>query len=312
MNQRQEFFKRAEVMFQLYREHKFAEALTVVDRLAVEFPDEPASTYFWRICLLSVSGETQKALDVMSLAVSQEMWWTETQLRSDSDLTPLQGNPTFEGLVETCKARQQATAQTTKPDLLVLQPKGKGPFPMMIALHGRASSPERELQHWQPLVSQGWIVAMPQSSQPGSPNSYVWDDEWKSIRELNAQYFSIVRELPLDRSKIVVAGFSQGAALAMLFALKGTVYPRGFIAVSPGAALLTSLEESVKTAQTRQLRGYLVIGGQDIQYETLKGIPRILDASDHIECKLEEHPTMGHVFPENFEQTLEKALKYIF
>ena len=310
MNARQDFFKQSEQMFSLYAERKFKEALAVVDQLSLAFPAEAAKTDFWRICLLSVSGDEQGALDAMMLAIGRGSWWSEQQLRSDSDLASLQGDSRFESMVEVCKMQQHNAAANAKPDLMVLKPKGNGPFPLLIALHGRSSSPEQDVSFWESAVDQGWMVAMPQSSQPGSPNSYVWDDETRAMIEINAHYLSLMKHFPIERGHILLGGFSQGAVMAMLLAIDGLVRVRGVIAVSPGGFGLARLEPTIKATHIRRLSTYLVIGGRDIDYTRIKTIPKTLSDAEFA-CKLEEYPDMGHSFPADFDQTLKRAFEFI-
>ena len=309
MTQRQEFFKRSEKMFNLYGDGNFKEALAVVDSLATEFPQETASTDFWRICLLSVSGDIQSALGVMQKSVAGGMWWSEAQLRADGDLATLQGNPGFESLVALCKERQaRATAQ---PELLVRAPAGNGPFPLLIALHGRSSSPEHDLARWENLVPLGWLLAMPQSSQLGSPNSYVWDNEEQSLSEITAHYRFLLEKYPVDTDRVVLAGFSQGAALAIVLTLAGSIPARGFLPVSPGGLNLERLETLAKSAGVSRPRGYMILGGRDFRFDTLKAMHSTLSACG-IPCMLEEHASMAHEFPADFDQTLQRAFAFIF
>lgn len=310
MTRRQDFFRRSEQMFRLYSASNFKEALVVAEALAAEFPEETASTDFWRICLLNVSGETQSALDAMQKSISAGMWWSETQLRVDTDLASLQGNAEFERMVTICQERQSAAHADAKPGLLVFEPQGEGPHPLLIALHGRSSSPEHDLARWESVVPDGWLLAMPQSSQLGSPNSYVWDDNEKSMSEIAIHYQSLLETYHIDTSRVVLGGFSQGAALALQLTLDGRIPARGFLAISLGGGNQENLEESAKSASKRGTRGYMVVGGRDFRFEMLKDIYNTLSACQ-IACVFEEHPSMAHEFPVDFDQTLQKAFAFL-
>ena len=66
MSESQNFFEQAEKMFFLYRQERYADALAATERLAGEFPQQVSNTAFWKICLLSCSGQTAAALSFMS------------------------------------------------------------------------------------------------------------------------------------------------------------------------------------------------------------------------------------------------------
>lgn len=312
MNESQNFLKRAEEMFVLYRQERYAEALVVSERLAGEFPEQVSSTAFWKICLLSCSGQTAAALSFMSQALGHGLWWSEAQLRSDSDLAPLQGLPDFEKMVTQCNERQVAAQGGQSPILLTFEPEPvpAGRYPLLIALHGRGSCADLDKYFWMPVTKQGWMLALPQSSQLGSPNSFVWDDAAKTEAEMIVHFAEIIRKYPIDPERIILAGFSQGAARAIHLALKGVIRSRGFLAVVPGKVLLDDLENLTRFAKDANLRGYLVAGGKDPRYEVFQTAHRLLNANG-IRCAMEEHPTIGHEFPPDFEQSLEKGIQFI-
>jgi predicted esterase len=58
------------------------------------------------------------------------------------------------------------------------------------------------------------------------------------------------------------------------------------------------------------LRGYLIAGGKDPRYEAFKQVHTLL-LQHGIPCEMEDHPELGHEFPPDFENSLDKALKFI-
>jgi predicted esterase len=310
MTPTQGFFARSEEMFKLYGEGKFTEALAFTERLAADFPEQAANTDLWRICLLSVSGSTTEALTAMQKSLAAGMWWSEAQLRGDRDLAALQGDPEFERMLALCRERHAAAQAVAKAGLLVREPEGKGPHPLLIALHGRGSRPDQDLDHWEPVVVQGWLLALPQSSQLSSPDRYVWDDSQKAVAEITGHFGSLVKRHDVDADHVILGGFSQGAALAIQMALRGDLPARGFLSVAPGRLAAEHLEALAEAAAKRGLRGYLVAGGHDPRYEVFKGIHDVL-LKHGMPCMLEDHPDIGHEFPPLFERSLKKALKFL-
>lgn len=309
MTDRMDFFRRSEVMMAFYAEGKYLDALNVTEQLAVEFPNEAATTSFWRVCLLSRVGKTDEALKAMSRAMDQMMWWSEAQLRADEDLAPLQGLPAFESMVTECQTRQAVAQKNSKPDELIRVPAKDSPYPLLIALHGRTSSPDRDFRYWETLTQMGWMLSMPQSSQLGSPNSFVWDDADRAREEIAAQYKQLLKKYPIDHERVVLAGFSQGAGVAIQVCLSGLIPARGFLAVVPGRNAIAGFHELL--ALKHDLHGYLIAGGRDPRYEMFTQIHALLNQNG-IPCELEDHPEMGHAFPQNFERSIAKAIDFIF
>jgi predicted esterase len=310
MTPTQGFFARSEEIFKLYGEGKFNEALAVTERLAVGFPDQAANTDFWRICLLSISGNKTQALTSMQKSLTGGMWWNEAQLRGETDLASLQGDPHFERMVLLCTERHAAAQANTKAALVLREPKGKGPHPLLIALHGRGSCPDQDLDSWEPVVVQGWLLALPQSSQLSSPDRYAWDDSQKAVAEIVGHFESLVKRHDVDAERVILGGFSQGAALAMQIALRNDLPACGFLSVAPGRLAAENLEALAEAAAKRGLRGYLVVGRHDPRYHVFKGIHDVL-LKHGLPCMLEDHPDFGHEFPPHFGRSLKKALKFL-
>ncbi len=309
MLDRSEFFSRADSMMALYTDGRYAEALSATDQLARDFPEEDAAISYWRLCLLSRLGKTGPALEGMSQALQRGMWWDEHALRDDEDLLPLQGLPAYETMVAECRRRRDEAQKNAKPELLVVLPKAQPPYPLLIALHGRMGSAGRDLVRWEPAVRMGWMLAMPQSSQCGSPTAFSWDDTARAREEIAGHYRRLAEQYPVDASRIVLGGFSQGAALSIQLAVRGPIPAHGFIAVVPGRTALDGLEGLVHSAP--KLRGYLVAGGRDPRKEVFTQIRDLLNRNG-VPCEKEEHPEMAHDFPHDFDRSIDKALKFLF
>jgi predicted esterase len=304
-------------LFQLYQKGEHAQAFDLAKRAARQFPTEGVRTYYWRVCLASLTNEMALALQLLEEALEAGFWYAETQLREDPDLQPLQGLAEFERLVEVCRKRQaEAQAQVT-PALLMLQPEGGcqaglQPCPLLLALHGNYRTAENSVDFWRSAVSSGWLLALPQSSQVGRSDGYVWNDQDQAVREIQEHVATLCEQYAVDPDRIVVAGFSRGGELAIWLALSGTIEARGFIAVGPGGPYMNEPDKWVpliEASQERGLRGYMVVGEQDVFcYEGTLALAAMLKSRD-IPCELEVHPNLGHDFPPDFQQNLPRVLE---
>lgn len=312
MDAQPDFFQAAEAMFERYSREDYAAALQITEALAAAYPEEAAHTAFWRICLLCRNDRIEAALQAMMTAMDDGLWWSENQLRSDPDLTPLQGLAAFERLITICNQRQQRANEHSRPALLLREPYASTakPLPLLIALHGRGASPRRELRYWLPVTELGWLLAQPQSSQLGAPDAYIWDDIEKTAVEIAAYWQEIRQRYPLDERRILLAGFSQGAARAVHLALSQTIPVRGFLAIVPGKVEMEHFAAFADTGRPPNVRGYIVSGGKDPRFDIFRELHRTLNAWG-ICSELENHPEMAHQFPPDFETTLQKAITFL-
>lgn len=303
----EEFFKESEPLFQFYQEGRFTDALAVAEKLAVDFPTYGAKTYFWQVCLLCMAGQREQALRVFDEALSDGLWWSEGQLRSDSDLTSLQGDPEFEQLVVLSKERHLQAQSASSPNLFVHEPDGKGPLPLLVVLHARGSSPELDVHFWKSAVKHGWILAMPQSSQLASPLAYLWDDREKAQSEIVEHVHALIETYSVDVNRIVIAGFSQGAARAMQIVMNGLVKSRGFLAVVPG---MIEDDELNGWSNSNNTRNVLIAGGRDSRHEMFERVRKTFEEKG-IPLMFRKYPEMAHDFPNDFDDALQQGLNFI-
>lgn len=302
-----EFFKKSELLFQFYGEGKYADALAVAEKLADEYPEQDARTAFWLICLQNMTGQSARALQTFAEALARGVWWAESRLRGDSDLDSLQGNPEFERLVKLSEAMRKQAETGAKPEVFVQQPSGTGPFPLLIVLGPRGNVPELDRRDWSPVLNLGWMLALPRSTQMASPTSFLWDDREKALNEIEAHYQTLRKTESVDAGRIVIAGFSQGAARAIELIMSQKVPARGFIAVVPGPVDLVELAD---WAGSGQGRGVLISGGKDPRYEMFVQIKEMF-AQHNLPLLFENYPEMAHQIPNDFEPILQKGLQFI-
>jgi len=307
-------------LYQLYQGGEYARALDLATRAASQFPAEVLRTCYWRVCMASLLDETALALQLLEEALASGLWYAEAQLREDPDLQSLQGLPEFEHMVEVCRKREAEAQAQAAPALITLQPEGgcqpgPQPCPLLLALHGNNRTAEGSVGFWRSAVSEGWLLALPQSSQIRGPDAYVWNDRDWAVREIQEHYDTLCQHYAIDPDRVVVAGFSLGGELAIWLAMSGTIQARGFIAVGPGGPYMNEPENwipLIEDSQQRGLRGYLVVGEQDVFcYEGTQALAALLKSRD-TPCKLEVHPNLGHDFPPEFQQSLAQALEFLF
>ncbi|MGA2411872.1 MAG: alpha/beta fold hydrolase [Candidatus Binataceae bacterium] len=122
------------------------------------------------------------------------------------------------------------------------EPAGEGPFPTIFAMHGWGSN-AMDLHGLAPFMANGqFLVICPQGKievEIGAVNGYGWyqtkpgahADEEKvdeAVAELSGFINEACKRYPVDRSKIVAAGFSQGGMMAYNLAMR---WPERFAAL---------------------------------------------------------------------------------
>ncbi len=309
-NQYRQF--RSEV-HRLYTSGDYSAALNRLDQSAQAFPDQAPQINYMLICLLALTAPAPVALSAFQHALDQGYWYPPATLHADPDLASLQGRPEFERMVATCAGRFDQAAKTARPERIVLTPPPgtSEPYPVLLAFHGRNAAAASSQPYWESLAERGWLVALLQSSQVVGVGSYAWDDRQQSIEEARGHFDELSGSYPIHLQRLVLAGFSQGAGLAIWLALHKLLPATGFIAVAPYLHGVEDLIEQPQAIPANRLRGYLITGDLDQHQEMFAQIEKLLQARQ-VSYLREKHPHLDHDFPAGFNQCLENALRFIF
>jgi predicted esterase len=311
------FDKLTQQVFELHGKPETQQAAyDLMTEAAPHFPEQAYLLVNWRYCAAALLGKTELALQIMREGLDAGLWWGEEILQNDTDLASLKNLPEFNRLVEISEAHRQAAQAASKPYMLTLPlpEDATSPFPILLALHGNAANAQASVQYWESAVNQGWLTALPQSSQVNMPDRYVWNDLELGAKEIKAHYQELAEKHALDSEKVVVGGFSKGGEMAIWLALKEIIPMAGFIAVNPGGPFIQEIEswkpllEGCKSLA--ELRGFFLVGENDGSIENIRALHEMLNARG-LTCDLFVAPEIGHEFPADFEQILTEALRYV-
>ncbi|BCX02756.1 MAG: hypothetical protein KatS3mg053_0694 [Candidatus Roseilinea sp.] len=307
-----EFVQLRSAMFAHYAQGQYAQALSLLDTAPARFPDQVALIYFWRACLLSRLSRTEEAVAELQHGLDQGAYFSEPQLRGDSDLAPLQGRPDFERVAAAAFARYRQAMRNLRPEVVMFQPEPTAErHPLLVALHGRSGNARLEVEYWRSLSAQGWFVAAVQSSQMFGGGAFCWDDQTVAERDVTTHVEAILATQPCDPDMVVLTGFSQGAQVALRLALSGKVSAHGTILVAP--SILPSEAEAMigeSDPATRQaLRCFIIAGEQDVALPRIRQLQALLTAAS-APCELLVLAGLAHDYPEPFEPVRAQAIAF--
>lgn len=296
----------------LYIEQKYQDVFDLVTAEMAKFPAHLGESICVQAAMLSRLGDCSGALEKLHEGLDAGYWYADRALVNDEDFIPLRDNPDFNAIVAECRERQQQAVATVKPSRIVLEPKTQNyPMPLLIALHGNFSHAAGFASHWQPAADQGWLVAVPQSTQFGWANSNgVWTDNDRAIAEVQQHYQELIEQYPVDTSRVVLAGFSMGGQVAMKMALSGTIPALGFIGVEGWIFGVENLLPLLDNIVNSAVRNYLITGANPQFADEGKAVFELLKERGLI-CKLEQTANLYHDVSPDFPEVLNRALTFI-
>ncbi|HEU0002202.1 MAG TPA: alpha/beta hydrolase [Ktedonobacteraceae bacterium] len=301
-------------LMKLYAAKEYAQALEQVEQEKANFPENLWEIAYWRICLQALLGEQTEALQSFQEILDLGLWFSPNRLARELDMDSLRPLPEFQKMTEVCQQRFEKIRPTVRPELLVEQTANRATaLPLLIALHGNGENASVTIDYWREATSQGWLLALPQSSQIYDPNSFVWDDREIGINEIRAHLASLRREQALDQERVVLGGFSMGGGQAVWMALRQLIKTRGFIVLAPylTPAELEALPALLESQKPAALRGCILVGEEDVEcLEVSRKLVEIMRACN-LPGELEVHPGEDHDYPPNFAEFVSKGLAFI-
>ncbi|SCA99045.1 Phospholipase/Carboxylesterase [Bacillus mycoides] len=284
------------------------EAYSYIMNNAKDVIGNEAQIYNLKYALASAAGLEEEALHLMKKAIIENgFWYGSEYLISDDDLKPLHKFEEFHRMVQLCKEREELAKKSEQAD--VKYKYSKQTENLLITLHGDQENIQIIEPYWNSVMEQGFMLALPQSSQIQFSDGYVWDNIERGREELKGHYNKIKVNKPFEN--IIIGGFSAGARVALHSMLQGEIEVNGFIFVAPWLPEMEEWEEMIGILHDKSIKGYIICGDQDEDcFEGTQQFVKLLK-DKNIEHKYKVVPNLNHDYPHNFDELLKEAIEYI-
>ncbi|MFD6510672.1 alpha/beta hydrolase [Bacillus sp. NPDC060175] len=284
------------------------EAYSYITNNAKDVMDNEAQIYNFKYALASAAGLEEEALHLMKKAIIENgFWYGSEYLISDDDLKPLHKFEEFHRMVQLCKEREELAKKTEQADVKYTYSKQNEN--LLITLHGDQENIQIIEPYWNSVMEQGFMLALPQSSQIQFSDGYVWDSIERGREELKEHYNKI--KVNKTFGNIIIGGFSAGARVALHSMLQGEIEVNGFIFVAPWLPEMEEWEEMIGILHDKSIKGYIICGDQDEDcFECTQQFVKLLK-DKNIEHKYKVVPNLNHDYPHNFDELLKEAIEYI-
>jgi predicted esterase len=263
-------------------------------------------------CTLSLAGKEDAAVAALGRAADLGFAFTSTLLR-DPDLDAIRDHPGFPAVVERIKANNARALEAFKVKardarVLVFPPAGRErgrPAPLIVALHGSGGTAESFAPVWRRAASDlGAVLVVPEGVERAGPG-YFWGVVEQGSHLVDRAIDKARAEADVDDTKIVLAGFSNGASQAFIQGLREPERFAGVLSVSG------FYDERVAPVPAgRRLPRFAILNGaQDDEAGNNRRAAEALRAAG-ASVKLSIYPG-GHAFPEDRDRELAVALRFL-
>ncbi len=303
----------------LLEKDKFDEALALIERLAPELQGRAFEISDLTMKILFGAGRTDEAMTVWGKGLDEGFFYFVVPRLATYDA--VRTNDRFKETLARNNGLREKANREYKPEFKVITPASYSPdgsYPLVMVIHGGNQSIVKAMDTWDPeVIGDDLIIAYVQSSKRSDTKSYRWDLGGVDIYQVpTAQdevlglYQEIVGKYAVDTGQVSLMGFSQGGNLSLIMAAEGTIPAKGFFSGCPATRNSISLEIA-KAAAVRGVQGTIFVGSEDwTAAPTETTVANFKEAGLSVNYIVMEGK--GHEYPENFDEVLREAVKYIY
>ncbi|MCB9849952.1 MAG: dienelactone hydrolase family protein [Phycisphaerales bacterium] len=276
-------------------------------------------TYYNLACCEALAGHTDAAFDALTRSI--ELGWDDPDhLNSDSDLESLRKDRRWAAMVKQAEACKGEMFVLKAADDVPTTPPA-APSPLIVVLHGFGGNAHAFAANWIGVMqAEHAVLVAPRGPTPAGNEArlaYAWSapgmpqnlDFGGASAAVDAAIAAAREKYTIDDSKIVIAGFSQGASMALKLLARDPNKYAG--AITMAASYDTADNASWTTDAKNKPRVALIVGENDRTVEDNTALRDALKQAGY-PVELDEVPGAGHEVPPDHEKRLERALKFIF
>jgi phospholipase/carboxylesterase len=310
-NQLEAEFERA------YEARDWSAAIKAGEQVVALVPAEARPAYNLA-CAHALAGQTEAAIAWLGRAAERGFASVEV-FDNDADLDGLRGDARLSTVREVVvrnhgRILSEAKAAVEDRPIVFHVPaaawdRDPATRPLLIALHGYGSSASEMLPAFRAFAdATGVVLALPEGAVPHRDGF-----DWVSPDHAEAvvmHTLDVARaRYPYDPRQVVLAGFSQGASMAMRVALRHPDVFRGVVAMA-GRHDARVVPGRTFDPKARRLRVMLTVGAGDQVVANNREAERRLKAA-RFDVGLRVYPNVGHRLPPNAVAEFREALRFV-
>lgn len=231
----------------------------------------------------------------------------------DDELGKIRERDDFTEQLLKIRKRYIASAEDRVGQPIAVKPVGDEPsggWPVLFLLHGRGDSPVNYLDNAQAWAKLGVLAIALPGTVPAQDGRFIWSDASAEPTHAAIQEVLDSPELGnVDRKRVYLLGFSQGALHAMVLAMDKPGEYAGVVSLSPGGPMSERISRPTlpKTISDRCL---VFIHGDDEPHAPYVTIWE--DACQRSGWRfLNKTHAGGHHFPEDWETTRPEIARFL-
>lgn len=298
---------------ELYKTNQTKAAIKLMEAARKKFPENNRQILQNLIFLYKADKQYKKAIDVYSQAQKLGVMFT-FRPNDDNHLELLKYDAYKKFVRENDRIIMEAN-KNSKPNFYLVIPEtydSTKTYGLLIVLHSQNSNNDVTSRFWHLGEHKNdYLIAFLQSSQLTATNSFGWDDPKKSEQDIKSIYNYMNRKYKINNEKVIIAGFSRGAKVAIDAFFNETIPANSFIALSPVGTASTNISfKQIEKAINMKKSGVIITGSEDYSFILQNNVAKTLKEYK-FNINFEVIEKLDHKYPPNLKQYLDKAIDFI-
>jgi predicted peptidase len=290
-----------------FRNNQTDSSIIIMEYAHEKFPEEFARTTNILAYIYTRANNLSKAIEIWRIGINKGYIY---DLNNPYYQEFYKDNADFEALAQIEKSRLD-TMHLKYEIVLPTEYNNKKTYPLLFIFHGNNRNINLSKEAWNaPIMNQEFITVFLQSYIPSSLTNFKWIPNDQKIKtEFTEIYYHILKNHPIDESKIIFAGMSAGGKKALDFTLNNYFPVSGLVLNCPVIPQDVTDDMITNFAKTNKKLG-IITGENDFALEGQKNLVSKIDSLAG-QTKMFATKDLGHSFAENFTQLLDEYLRWV-
>ncbi len=290
-----------------FRNNNTDSSIMIMEYALKNFPEEFARTTNILAYIYTRTNNLSKAIEIWRKGINKGYIY---DLNNPYYQEYYNNNADFEALAQIEKSRLD-TMHLKYEIVLPTEYNNNKTYPILFVFHGNNRNIKKSKISWNaPIMNKEFITIFLQSYIPSSPTDFNWvskDDKIK--KEFNEIYVQILKDYPVNDSKIIFAGMSAGGKKALDFTLNNYFPVSGLVLNCPVPPQNITDDMIINFVETNKKIG-IITGENDFALENQNNLVSKIDSLGG-QTRIIITEGLGHSFAENFTELLDEYLRWV-
>ena len=290
---------------ELVQQGNFKEAHILLEKMRVEFSEHTYEITDYIVYVYLLWNRPNAAIRELLHALERGHFYPVDQTFMKDRLGHFPEYATLKSGSLQSKEKFQRESRSRR-EIFVPAASTEKPCPVLVLLHGDGQNIDTIKANWSPhpFVELGYLVLYIQSSRVLKFDGYLWTGDFELARmEVKQALEDVAGEYKIDRNRLVLAGFSGGAMIALDMALRQEIPVAKCIALSPSTG---EYLEQKHVGEKSLNEGYITVIYGEHESEAHPVVEKLRNRG--VPCNVEICPGIAHAYPADIAERTKKIL----